>query len=93
MMKLFAQGIKDNAYLITDAIGSSFDLRPYLSTMNSGINKLNNTASSSMEAQASQGPVVVNISLQGDAKRLFQVLSEEAHRDWQITGQSRLMGY
>lgn len=93
MMKLFAQGIRDNAYLITDAIGSSFDLRPYLSTMNSGINKLNNTASSSMEAQASQGPVVVNISLQGDAKRLFQVLSEEAHRDWQITGQSRLMGY
>ena len=92
MMKLFAQGIRDNAYLITDAIGSSFDLRPYLTTMNSGIDRLNRTASTSAEAQAA-GPVVVNVSLQGDAQRLFRVLSEEAHKDWQITGQSRLMGY
>ena len=93
MMKLFAQGIRDNAYLITDAIGSSFDLRPYLTTMNSGIDRLNRTTSSSAAAQASQGPVVVNVTLQGDAQRLFRVLSEEAHKDWQITGQSRLMGY
>ena len=92
MMRLFAQGIRDNAYLITDAIGSSFDLRPYLTTMNSGIDRLNRTANTTAEAQA-QSPVVVNVSLQGDAQRLFRVLSEEAHKDWQITGQSRLMGY
>ena len=35
----------------------------------------------------------VNITLDGDAGRLFRVLSEEAHRDWQMTGQSRLLGY
>ncbi len=93
MMKLFAQGIRDNAYLITDAIGSSFDLRPYLTTMNSGIDRLNRTATSSADLRAAQGPVVVNVTLQGDAKRLFRVLSDEAHKDWQITGQSRLMGY
>ena len=93
MMRLFAQGIRDNAYLITDAMSSSFDLRPYLSTMNSGIDRLNRTASTSAETQAAQGPVVVNVTLQGDAQRLFRVLSEEAHKDWQITGQSRLMGY
>ena len=92
-MNLFAQGIRDNAYLITDAIGSSFDLRPYLTTMNTGIDRLNRTASTSAEAQAAQGPVVVNVTLQGDAQRLFRVLSDEAHKDWQITGQSRLMGY
>lgn len=92
MMRLFAQGIRDNAYLITDAIGSSFDLRPYLTSMNSGIDRLNRTANTTAEAQ-SQSPVVVNVSLQGDAQRLFRVLSEEAHKDWQITGQSRLMGY
>lgn len=93
MMRLFAQGIRDNAGLITEAIGSSFDLRPYFTSMNNGINRLTNVASSSMEANAQQGPVVVSVSLEGDAQRLFRVLSEEAHRDWQITGQSRLMGY
>lgn len=93
MMRLFAQGIRDNDYLITDAIGSSFDLRPYFTSMNNGINRLTNVASNSMNAQSQQGPVVVNVSLEGDANRLFRVLSEEAHRDWQITGQSRLMGY
>lgn len=93
MMKLFAQGIRDNAYLITDAVGSSFDLRPYFNSMTSGINKMTNVASSSMQAQAQQGPVVVQVSLEGDANRLFRVLSEEARRDWQITGTSKLMGY
>lgn len=93
MMKLFAQGITDNAHLITDAIGSSFDLRPYFTSMSNGISRLTNVASSSMNAQSQQGPVVVNVSLEGDANRLFRVLSEEAHRDWQVTGQSRLMGY
>lgn len=93
MMKLFAQGIRDNAYLITDAIGSSFDLRPYLTTMNSGIDRLNRTATSSADLQATQGPVVVNVTLQGDAKRMFRVMCDQAHKDWQITGQSRLMGY
>ena len=93
MMKLFSEGIRDNAHLITDAIGSSFDLRPYFTSMNNGINRLTNVASNSMNAQSQQGPVVVNVSLEGDAQRLFRVLSEEAHRDWQVTGQSRLMGY
>lgn len=93
MMKLFAQGIRDNAYLITDAIGSSFDLRPYLTTMNSGIDRLNRTATSSADLQAAQGPVVVNVTLQGDAERMFRVMCDQAHKDWQITGQSRLMGY
>lgn len=92
MMKLFAQGIRDNAGLITEAIGSSFDLRPYFTSMNNGINRIANVASNT-SAQGSQGPVVVNVSLEGDAQRLFRVLSEEAHRDWQVTGQSRLMGY
>ena len=93
MMELFASGIRNNANLITDAISSSFDLRPYFTSMANGINKMTNVASSSMQAQAQQGPVVVQVSLEGDAQRLFRVLSEEAHRDWQITGQSRLMGY
>ena len=93
MMKLFAQGINDNAHLITDAIGTSFDLRPYFTTMNNGLNRLANAATNSANTSGQQGPVVVNVALEGDANRLFRVLSEEAHKDWQMTGQSKLMGY
>ena len=93
MMKLFAEGIKQNAHLITDAVGSSFDLRPYINSMTSGINKLTNVTSSSLDSKSQTQPVVVQVSLEGDAQRLFRVLSEEAHRDWQVTGQSRLLGY
>lgn len=93
MMKLFAQGIKDNAHLITDAIGSSFDLRPYINNMTRGINSLNTIGNNLAANQNQQQPVVVQVSLQGDAQRLFNVLSQEAHKDWQITGKSRLMGY
>lgn len=93
MMKLFAQGINDNAHLITDAIGTSFDLRPYFTSMNNGLNRLANAATNSANTSGQQGPVVVNVALEGDANRLFRVLSEEAHKDWQMTGQSKLMGY
>lgn len=93
MMALFAQGIRDNAHLITDAIGSSFDLRPYFTSMTNGLDRLTSATDRSISAPGQQGPIVVNVSLEGDANRLFRVLSEEAHRDWQITGQSRLMGY
>ena len=92
-MPSFAQGINDNAHLITDAIGTSFDLRPYFTSMNNGINRLANVATNSANTNGQQGPVVVNVALEGDANRLFRVLSEEAHKDWQMTGQSKLMGY
>ena len=93
MMQLFASGIRNNANLITDAISSSFDLRPYFTSMANGIDRMTSVASTSMQAQSKQGPVLVNVSLEGDAQRMFRVLADEAHRDWQITGQSRLMGY
>lgn len=92
MMRLFADGIKQNAHLITDAIGSSFDLRPYFTDMSKGINNLN-TIGTNLANSQSNTPVVVQVSLQGDAQRLFHVLSQEAHKDWMVTGQSRLMGY
>lgn len=93
MMNLFAQGIRDNAHLITDAIGTSFDLRPYFTSMTNGLDRLTSATNRSVSAPGQQGPIVVNVSLEGDANRLFRVLSEEAHKDWQITGTSKLMGY
>ena len=93
MMKLFADGIRQNAGLLTDAIGSSFDLRPYINNMTKGINSLNTIGNNLAANQNQQQPVVVQVNLQGDAQRLFNVLSQEAHKDWQMTGKSRLMGY
>ena len=93
MMKLFADGIRQNAGLLTDAIGSSFDLRPYINNMTKGINSLNTIGNNLAANQNQQQPVPVQVVLQGDAQRLFNVLSQEARRDWQITGQSRLMGH
>lgn len=93
MMKSFADGIRQNAYLISDAMSSSFDLRPYFNSMTSGLNKLTSATTAGFEAQSEPQPIVLQVSLEGDAERMFRVLSEEAHRDWQITGQSRLMGY
>ena len=92
MMALFAQGIRDNAHLITDAIGSSFDLRPYFNSMTTGIRNLNNIGAN-LANNTANTPIILQVSLEGDAQRMFRVISEEAHRDWQITGQSRLMGY
>ena len=91
-MQLFAQGIRDNAHLITDAIGSSFDLRPYFNSMTTGIRNLNNIGAN-LANNTANTPIILQVSLEGDAQRMFRVISEEAHRDWQITGQSRLMGY
>jgi len=74
-------------------MSSSFDLRPYFNSMTSGLNKLTSATTAGFEAQSEPQPIVLQVSLEGDAERMFRVLSEEAHRDWQITGQSRLMGY
>jgi hypothetical protein len=61
--------------------------------MSNGISKLTNVASSAADTQSRPIPVPVHVILEGDANRLFRVISEEAHKDWQITGTSKLMGY
>lgn len=82
MMKLFAQGIIDNASLITDAVSKSFDLKPVIMGGNRS-QMLTNTNSI-----AQSQPTSVNITLEGDAGRLFRVVSIEADRNRQITGKS-----
>lgn len=80
MMKLFAQGITDNASLITDAVSKSFNIRPAVNqTVIQGQNQ---------GAPASAGPIAVNVTLEGDANRLYRVVRAEAVRNQQITGMS-----
>ena len=81
MMKLFAQGITQNADLITDAIRQSFNIKPIIEAQQV-------VQASPMMAQMAQSnqPVNVTVTLQGDAKYLYKVVNAEAIRNRQITG-------
>ena len=81
MMKLFAQGITQNADLITDAIRQSFNVKPIIEAQQI-------VQTSPMMAQMAQSnqPVNVTVTLQGDAKYLYKVVNAEAIRNRQITG-------
>lgn len=81
MMKLFAEGILQNASLVTDAVEKSFNLKPVI--MGGTSNQVlagNNTVATSQ-------PINVSIALEGDAGRIFRLVSVEANRNRQITGQ------
>ena len=82
MMKLFAQGITQNANLITDAIRQSFNIQPIIEAQQV-VTK--NQPMAAAPATAS-GPIAVNVTLQGDAKYLYRVVNAEAIRNHQITG-------
>ena len=83
MMKLFSEGITENANLITEAVQKSFNLQPVImGTM--GQNLMTTDRNQSL---ASEQPINVNIALEGDAGRLFRIVSVEANRNRQITGQ------
>ena len=83
MMKLFAQGIEENANLITDAVQKSFNLKPIIMAdtrlMTDNRNRETLTSTSNQ-------PMNVNITLEGDAGRLFRLVNVEANRNRQITG-------
>lgn len=77
MMKLFAQGITQNAGLITDAIQKSFNLQPVISRAMS---------QNGMALQGAPQPIQVNVVLEGTADRIFRVVNIEAGRNQQLTG-------
>lgn len=85
MMKLFAQGITDNAGLITDAVTKSFDLKPIIMGQSSQMMMNGNSLASQTNTNE---PMNVNITLEGDAGRLFRVVAVEANRNQQITGKA-----
>lgn len=82
MMKLFAQGILDNAYLVTNAMTKSFAL-PAMSTMTEGRTQQTQTQTMTSSLQ----PINVNIALEGDANRLFRIVNAQAEKNRQVTGQ------
>ena len=90
MMNQFAQGITDNKGVITDAVNQSFDLKPYIMSLDKSARMMaNNTAPDVMSAN---NDVNVSVVLQGGLDRLFRAMVYESQKNQQITGQSALLG-
>lgn len=86
MMQLFADGIAANKNLITDAINDSFNLQPTISAgMVYNSSRMASIPTSNINTNQSQ-PINVNITLEGDAERLFRVVSIQAQRNQVMTG-------
>lgn len=89
MMKEFANGLTASKNILTSAVSDTFDLKPYIMSLDKSARSMaSNIGSEAM----SEGNVNVIVTLQGDADRLFRVMSYEAQKNRAITGQSALAG-
>lgn len=86
MMRLFAQGIKDNEHLVTDQIQKSFDFMSNIGTPSLNLNANNNSEVVRLLQDIASNRQVT-VVLEGDADRLFRVIQRESARNKQITGQ------
>lgn len=91
MMKLFAQGITDNKGVLTDAVSQTFDLKPYIMSLDKSARMM--ASNTSPDVMAGNNDVNVSVVLQGGLDRLFRAMVYESQKNQQITGQSALMGY
>lgn len=82
MMKLFSEGIKDNAYLVRDAFAESVDLGAVSATV-SATN--NNSEIISLLQQIRDGGTV-QVVLEGDTDRLFRAMQRKATSNYRLTG-------
>lgn len=91
MMNQFAQGITDNKGIITDAVNQSFDLKPYIMSLDKSARMM--ASNTSPDVMSTNNDVNVSVVLQGGLDRLFRAMVYESQKNQQITGQSALMGY
>ena len=92
MMKEFAQGLIGSTDILTSAVSDAFDLKPYIMSLDRSARTMASNTAPDVISSAN-GNVNVIVTLQGDADRLFRVMSYEAQRNRQITGQSALAGF
>jgi phage-related protein len=96
MMQLFAQGISDNAHLVTDQLERVFDFQNMINApevafgvsgsynSSSAVNPMNEVISLLTQIR-DKGNIVV---LEGDAAQMFRVMQREAKRNTQLTGEA-----
>lgn len=92
MMREFAQGLIGSKDILTSAVSDAFDLKPYIMSLDRSARTMASNTAPDVISSAN-GNVNVIVTLQGDADRLFRVMSYEAQRNRQITGQSALAGF
>ena len=90
MMNQFAQGITDNKGVITDAVNQSFDLKPYIMSLDKSARMM--ASNTSPDVMSTNNDVNVSVVLQGGLDRLFRAMVYESQKNQQITGQSALLG-
>ena len=91
MMKEFAQGLIGSKDILTSAVSDAFDLKPYIMSLDRSARTMASNTAPDVISSAN-GNVNVIVTLQGDADRLFRVMSYEAQKNRAITGQSALAG-
>ena len=98
MMALFAQGIRDNAHLVTDAIGDSYDLEPVIRLAATGSPRSGFVSGSGTGAQAGtlgrgQTPQVLSIVLELDKQQLGRAVYRLNEEETQRVGLKLAGGY
>lgn len=81
MMKLFAEGIKDNAYLVRDQMAESLSME----TVTQNVTPPNNSEIISLLQQI-RDEGRVQVTLEGDADRLFRAMQRKATANYRLTG-------
>ena len=79
MMKLFAEGIRQNEHLVTDAIGGAFDLQPTISAAYSGGGGFVGGGAGSAQ-EAPQRPVQVIFEVNGMQQMVYNLVKAEVQR-------------
>lgn len=86
MMKLFAEGIRDNEDLVANQISKSFDLGEYIQNQNVGLSHNNSRYVSNGEQSIS-----VNVVLEPIGSEIFRVVTAEARKRFDSTGNNAVV--
>lgn len=92
MIDLWCKGVKDNMYKINEAsIAMAKTMNPatrteFTNNMTSSIDSLTSAVRSSLATSQSNAPTNVTVVLQGDANKLFRVVSQENSKQVRATG-------
>ena len=83
-----AEGIKDNAYLMYDAIG---DLSLNAVSVPNPLKSSLDSIVGSIGPAAGNQQINVYVTLEGDAKRMFRVMQSEATSNYRLTGNAGMV--
>lgn len=87
MMKLFAQGIRDNEDIVTDQIKESFDFGKMIANVPSSDAQTSNQSDIIRLLEEIAANKEIHVTFEGGLDRFFRAIQIESQRNKQITGQ------